>query len=112
MARISFKERTIGSQPLAGTTFAVNTPTHIVSTLEFESGLIGTLTTSFDVWAHEQPRFEIYGSEGTLSLDAPNGLNGPVRTHGETGESQTELVHGFQTLSPAGVWRWRIWSGR
>ncbi len=99
MARISFKERTIGSQPLAGTTFEVNTPTHIVSTLEFASGAIGTLTTSFDVWATEQPKFEVYGSEGTLSLDAPNGLNGPVRTHSATGEWQAhDLVHSFQTL--------------
>lgn len=99
MARISFETRTIGSEPLAGTTFEVNTPTHIVSTLEFASGLIGTLTTSFDVWATEQPKFEIYGSEGTLSLDAPNALNGPVRTHGATGDWQEHpLVHGFQTL--------------
>lgn len=99
MARISFKERTIGSQRLAGTTFEVNTPTHIVSTLEFESGVIGTLTTSFDVWAHEQPKFEIYGSEGSLSLAAPNAMDGPVRTHAATGDWQEHpLVHEFRTL--------------
>lgn len=100
MSRISFRERTITSQPLAGTTFAVTTPTHIVSTLEFESGVIGTLTTSFDVWATEQPKFEIYGAEGSLSLAAPNMFGGPVRVRGKGDEMWQEkpLVHRFQTL--------------
>ena len=100
MSRISFPERTILSQPLAGTTFKVTTPTHIVSTLEFEGGVIGTLTTSFDVWASEQPKFEVYGSEGTLSLAAPNAMDGPVRVRGQ-GEKvwrDVALVHRFDTL--------------
>jgi predicted dehydrogenase len=71
-ARISFKERTISSQPKAGQTFAVTTPTHIAGTLEFTSGAIATVITSFDVWHTQMPRFEIYGSEGTLALEAPN----------------------------------------
>ncbi len=100
MSRISFPERTITSEPLAGTTFEVTTPTHIVSTLEFESGVIGTLTTSFDVWASEQPKFEVYGSEGTLSLAAPNAMDGPVRVcrAGEKVWHEQPLVHRFDTL--------------
>ena len=100
MSRISFPERTILSQPLAGTTFTVTTPTHVVSTLEFESGVIGTLTTSFDVWASEQPKFEVYGSEGTLSLAAPNAMDGPVRVcqAGEKVWHEQPLVHRFDTL--------------
>ncbi len=100
MGRISFKERTISSQPLAGTTFEVGTPTHIVSTLRFESGVIGSLTTSFDVWASEVPKFEVYGSAGTLSLAAPNMFDGPVRVRGQGDETwQTvPLVHQYQTL--------------
>ena len=100
MSRISFPERTITSQPLAGTTFKVTTPTHIVSTLEFESGVIGTLTTSFDVWSTEQPKFEVYGADGTLSLAAPNAMDGPVRVR-EAGEKtwrEEPLVHRFDTL--------------
>ncbi len=101
MSRISFPERTITSEPLAGTTFKVTTPTHIVSTLEFESGVIGTLTTSFDVWATEQPKFEVYGADGTLSLAAPNAMDGPVRVRGAGEKTWREepLVHGFDTLA-------------
>ena len=100
MSRISFEERTISSQPLAGTTFKVTTPTHIVSTLAFESGVIGTLTTSFDVWATEQPKFEVYGADGTLSLAAPNMMDGPVRVRGAGEKTWREepLVHRFDTL--------------
>ncbi len=99
MSRISFPERTITSEPLAGTTFEVTTPTHIVSTLEFESGVIGTLTTSFDVWASEQPKFEVYGSEGTLSLAAPNAMDGPVRMRRQGAAwDELPLVHRFDTL--------------
>jgi predicted dehydrogenase len=57
----------------------VNTPTHIAGVLDFESGLVATLVTSFDVWASNVPRMEIYGSEGTLSLPDPNTFGGPVR---------------------------------
>jgi predicted dehydrogenase len=78
-ARISFKERLISSQLKAGQTFTVNTPTHIAGTLEFSSGPMATLVTSFDVWHSELPKFEIYGSEGTLSLQAPNVFGGVVK---------------------------------
>ena len=37
------------------------------------------LITSFDVWASNLPRLEIYGSEGSLSLPDPNTFGGPVR---------------------------------
>jgi predicted dehydrogenase len=78
-ARISFAERTIGSEPKRGSKIAVKTPTHVAGVLDFESGPVGTLVTSFDVWAAEVPRIEIYGSEGTLSLPDPNTFDGPVR---------------------------------
>lgn len=71
-ARISFKERTISSKPKAGQTFRVNTPTHISGTLEFVSGALATVITSFDVWHSQMPKFEIYGSEGTVALEMPN----------------------------------------
>jgi len=77
-ARISFPERLITSQPLAGETIQVKTPTHHSANLEFANGVIGTLVTSFDVKGHHLPRMEIYGSEGTLSLPDPNTFGGPV----------------------------------
>ena len=77
--RISLAERTITSQARAGQKIVVEIPTHIAGILDFVSGPIVTLTTSFDVWASEAPRIEIYGTEGTLSLPDPNTFGGPVR---------------------------------
>ena len=78
-ARATFPERTITSDPLAGTAIKVNTPTHVAGVLDFESGAVGTLVTSFDVWTGDHYRLEIYGSGGTLSLPDPNTFGGPVR---------------------------------
>jgi predicted dehydrogenase len=77
--RITFPERMITSEPLAGTTITVNTPTHIAGVMDFESGAVGTLVTTFDVWAESQARIDLYGTEGTLSLPDPNFADGPVR---------------------------------
>jgi predicted dehydrogenase len=78
-ARISFPERTITSQPKNGKQIIVETPTHLASVLDFDSGAIGTLVTSFDVWASTVPAIEVYGSLGTISVPDPNGFGGPVR---------------------------------
>jgi predicted dehydrogenase len=78
-ARISFPMRTISSTPRSGETIDVTVPTHVTGILSFSSGVVGTITTSFDVWASELPWIEIYGSRGTLSLPDPNGFGGPVR---------------------------------
>ena len=76
--RVTFPERMITSQPLAGTSITVNTPTHVAGVLDFESGVVGTLVTSFDVWSENQSRIDLYGTEGTLSLPDPNTFGGPV----------------------------------
>jgi predicted dehydrogenase len=76
--RISFPEREIGSEPKRGTKITVETPTHVTGLLEFASGPVGTIITSFDVWKSSLPRIEIYGSEGTLSVPDPNTFGGPV----------------------------------
>ena len=62
-----------------GTVIQVNTPTHIAGVMDFTSGAVGTIVTSFDVWAAELPRIEVYGTAGTLSVPDPNGFGGPVR---------------------------------
>lgn len=77
--RISFSERVITHPDRFGEVMQVTTPTHVVSILELESGVIGTLTVSFDVWRSELPRIEVYGSGGTLSAPDPNMFWGPVR---------------------------------
>ncbi len=96
-ARISFPERTITSQPKQGATITVNTPTHVAGVLDFASGAIGTLVTSFDVWSAEVPLIEIYGSQGTLSVPDPNTFGGPVhlRRAGEREWSEVAPAHGY-----------------
>jgi predicted dehydrogenase len=95
--RISFAERPIASQPLAGTLIQVETATHVAALLDFASGPVASLITSFDVWAANLPRIEIYGSEGSLSVPDPNNFGGPVRLlkAGEKMWSDVELTHGF-----------------
>jgi predicted dehydrogenase len=94
-ARITFPERTITSQPHYGEKIVVDTPTHVVSNLEFAAGAIGTLVTSFDMWAANLPRIEIYGSEGTLSVPDPNGFGGVVQIwRPDTKWQDVPLTHG------------------
>jgi predicted dehydrogenase len=77
--RVTFPERTIRSEPRAGERITVEVPTHLAAVLDFASGPIATLVTSFDVWASQVPKLEIYGSRGSLGLPDPNTFRGPVR---------------------------------
>jgi len=77
-AQITSLERTITSEPKYGTMIRVNTPTHVAGLMDFASGAVGTIITSFDVWGSNLPRIEIYGTNGTLSVPDPNTFGGPV----------------------------------
>ena len=95
-ARITFPTRTITSQPKYGTVVEVDVPTHVVGVLDFANGAIGTVLTTFDVWAAELPRLEIYGTEGSLSVPDPNTFGGPVRVMRAGGEwAEIPLTHGY-----------------
>jgi predicted dehydrogenase len=78
LAKATFKERLITSQPLNGKKVKVETPTHLCGALEFGQGVIGTMTMSFDVWHHRLPMIEIYGTEGSLQCPDPNTFGGEV----------------------------------
>ena len=77
--QLTFTERTITSEPKNGKIINVEVPTHVAGVIDFACGAVGTILTSFDVWAAELPRIEIYGSKGTLSVPDPNTFGGPVR---------------------------------
>ena len=81
MARASFPTRTITSQPHFGTVVDVKVPTNSMGLLQFASGPIGSIFTSFDVCAANLPIIEIYGSEGSLSVPDPNTFGGPVKLY-------------------------------
>jgi len=84
MARKTFPERMIENGPRHGEMMAVEVDTHCLSLLEFESGVIGQLMVSFDVWESETPRLEVYGTDGTICIsdadpgDGANIFEGPV----------------------------------
>lgn len=79
MSKATFPTRTITSQPHHGEVVDVEVSTYVTGMMRFESGAIGTIFTTFDAYAAEVPRIEIYGSEGTLSVPDPNGFGGPVK---------------------------------
>ncbi len=85
MGTTAEQDRVIESEPLKGQTIHVDPQirTHITGTLEFASGVIGTLIMSFDVWDSELPRMEIYGTRGTLCMLEPDPCDGPNLFGGE-----------------------------
>jgi len=99
--RVTFPERTITSQPKYGTVVTVDVPTHVAGILNFANGAIGTIITSFDVWATQLPCIEIYGTHGSLSVPDPNGTGGPVKLMrpGMSGWTEIPLTHPCASLS-------------
>lgn len=77
--------RTISSQPRAGETIPVKTPTNIHALLEFANGATVNLSTSWDVWSHRRGHMELYGTEGTLYLPDPNFFGGVLEVGGKDG---------------------------
>jgi predicted dehydrogenase len=75
----------VGSE--AGTTFDVRVPTQFMALLEFESGAIGTLLSSFDS-AVRRDLLELSGTEATLQIPNPSRFDGsnmlvPLRSEPE-----------------------------
>lgn len=93
--RTTFPQRTITSKPLFGTKVDVEVTTHVTGVLDFANGAVGTTIMSFDVWSHNLPLIEIYGSEGSMRVPDPNGFKGPVyvRRAGASDWSEIPLTH-------------------
>lgn len=79
MTKTSFDKRLITSKQHYGEIIDVDVKTHIAGMMAFESGVIGTIITSFDVYKAQMPFIEIYGSEGTLSVPDPNTFGGTIK---------------------------------
>ncbi|UJF32401.1 Gfo/Idh/MocA family protein [Paenibacillus hexagrammi] len=96
-AGISYPERTITSEKKRGQKIQVEVPTHVAGVLDFHSGAIATLVTSFDISGGTNlPNIEIYGSKASLRVPDPNTFGGPVyiRKHGGDWEP-IPLTHGY-----------------
>ena len=96
-ARITFPERLITSEPKYGTKISVDVPTHVAGIMDFESGAIGTILTSFDVWGSQLPRIEVYGTTGSMIVPDPNTFGGPVliKRAGDKDWIEMPLSHGY-----------------
>ena len=105
LAKTTYKERLITSQPLNGKKIKVEVPTHLCGELEFGNGVLATVTMSFDVWAHHLPMLEVYGTEGSLQCPDPNNFNGEVHlwTAKKREWVNVPLTHNDQTSRGYGV---------
>ncbi len=103
--RITFPERLVTSQPHYGTRIKVETATHVAGVLDFANGAVGTIITSFDIWAANLPRIEIYGTEGSISVPDPNRFDGPVllRRADASDWSEIPLTHSADVGRGIGV---------
>ncbi|WP_260855912.1 Gfo/Idh/MocA family protein [Curtobacterium sp. 9128] len=74
----STRQRTIATGPAAGTPIPVDVDTHVTAVLEHVSGVVSTVTVSFEVWATRAPLFEVTGTAGTLAVPDPNRFSDTV----------------------------------
>ncbi|QHC65460.1 Gfo/Idh/MocA family oxidoreductase [Rathayibacter sp. VKM Ac-2759] len=89
LATRSTRPRTIESGPRAGTPIAVTIDTHISALLEHANGVTTTVTVSFEVWRSRAPKFEIYGTEGTIAVPDPNMFSDAVEVAVRDGDWQS-----------------------
>lgn len=94
VARVSRTQRPILSEPLRGQLIDVEVPTHVSALVEFASGPVATMVTSFDVQASRYRNLEIYGTEATLSVPDPNTFGGPlmIRRNGDEKWAEIDLL--------------------
>ena len=111
----TFSERVATSEALMGQRLPVEVNTHIAGTLEFASGAIATVITSFDIWGHHLPYIEIHGETGSMTVPDPNRFDGEVTTVAhDTKWDKIPLTHTTDIGRGAGVadMAYAIQSGR
>ena len=106
MASTPALERTITSQPRAGETLTVETPTTFHALLEFRNGATVTLGASWDVWRHGHAPMELYGEEGSLFVPDPNFFAGELRVtdKGELSDTMPQWDHPFSVENEEHSW--------
>ena len=104
-SRATFSERVIGSGAKKGNRIQVEIPTHYAGVFDFVSGPVAALNISFDVWSHQLPIMEIYGTEGTIRVPNPNTFGGivEVRRSDEKEWRSIPLTHSDQVSRGIGV---------
>lgn len=102
MIATPFKERLCTCKEHNGEIIKVEVPTSYYGVLEFSSGAVATLVTSFDIWGAKLPIIEIYGEKGTLRVPDPNCFGGPVTLYTpEEGDREIPLAFDYPENSRA-----------
>jgi len=83
-------ERTLGAGARAGTTIAVEVPTHTATVLRLESGALATITVSFEARDQYLSGLTVYGTEGSLVLPDANAFGGEVMLRRGSAEERVE----------------------
>ena len=108
LARRTFDRRMIENGPRHGQWMDVEVDTHSLSMMEFASGVIGSMTMSFDVWDSETPRFEIYGEAGTICIADPDPVHGANIFQGEVWYRTRQTSRWTHQPRPAGREDWLV----
>jgi predicted dehydrogenase len=88
IATRSSRARTIETGPRAGTPLPVSVDTHVSALLEHANGVTSTVTVSFEVWKSRASKFEVYGTEGTITVPDPNMFSDAVEAAVRGGDWQ------------------------
>lgn len=98
MTNISYPERVCTCKEHFGEQITVETPTSISGVLQFESGAMGSIYTTFDVDHTNGVALEVYGSEGTLYCPDPNTFGGEVKLlrHGQREPKAVPLLYKYE----------------
>ena len=108
LSRRTFSARMIENGPRHGEMMPVDVDTHCLSLIEFESGAIGQMMISFDVWDSETPRFEIYGEEGTICIADPDPVHGANVFHGDVWIRTRDTARWTVQPRPQGRDSWQV----
>jgi predicted dehydrogenase len=84
-------ERLATSAGAKGRVLPVSVDTHCAGILEFDSGVIVSMITSFDVWKHNLPNLTLHGTEGSLEVGDPNNFKVPPRLFRPEDGEQREI---------------------
>ena len=95
VTQTSFKQRTATYKEHYGEIIDVEVPTFLTGVLHFESGVIATLTTTFDVYSSNSRNIEIYGSKGTLFVPDPNCFGNKIEYYDGEAKEMKEIPVSF-----------------
>ena len=84
----------------------------LTGVLEHTNGALTTMIMTFDVWAAQLPRIEVYGSAGSLSVPDPNYFAGDVKVFPAGGPSGRLSRPARGMRRRAGEWGCSSWRSR